>query len=394
MRRMNARPETYPALYVIFTLLNAFRHGTQRKNIWREFRRQKIALNPARCNANNNGGVRGKPRLVFWLALCKQAGLVDDYDGRLRVTRLARAWLNKTPEDQTFHLIDSWRDAPKNQKSRQFRKKMLWKLKYDKPLTAKDLGAVNGLEALGLWQKGKLTQWGRYFIQGEGKLPTPKPPEPCKIQEDLFFAPLSHHIDLLWELEKHLRPIVPGVYPLTKRALSFHGVDPYALIELIEKGLRAEIPARTKAVILNQPSIRVAEGIVLEFSSPAELAQLRRQPRFREYINEFLPWHRPPGQVSSQQVLVSNQKAKRLFEMLERRGVYLRQQEEILPECSRGTAIRRTHFPQKTMLQPVGKSIPKRTLLEKYQQLGQALDVLYRAPGCAAEQRRITPHAS
>jgi hypothetical protein len=361
--RMIAKPETYPTLYIIFTLLSAIRRGVARANIWREFRRQKITL---------------KPRLVFWLALCKQAGLVDDYEGRLSVTRQARAWLNKTSEEQTFCLIAAWQDAPRNRKTRLFRKKLLWKLKYDKPLTTKDLGIVHELEALGLVSGIRLTKWGEFFIKDEGKLPTPKPSEPCKIQEDFFLARLPQHVYLLWELEKHLRPIAPGKYPLTKRALSFYNTDPYALIELLEKGLRAEIPARAKAVILNQPSIRIAEGIVLEFSSPAELAQLRRQPRFREYIDEFL---------SSQRVLVSSQKAKKLFEMLKRRGVYLHQEDEVPPERNRG----RTHFPQKKILQPVGKSVSKLALIEKYQKLGQALDMQYRTPGYPAEQRRITP---
>jgi len=369
---MPSKPETYPAVYIIFTLLNAIRRDIERKNIWREFRRQKIAL---------------KPRLIFWVALCKQAGLINEREGQLRCASYARAWLDKTLEEQTFRLIEAWQDAPKNKKTRQFRKKFLWKLQYDqlsspvdKSLGAsrKTLDALNGLEALGLVSNDQLTHWGEYFIKGQGSLPTPKPIEPCRISEDHFIATVPQHADLLWEIEKHLRPVTPGKYPLTKRALSFHNEDPYALIGLIEKGLQSEIPAHTKALILNQPSIRIAEGIVLEFSSPAELAQLRRQPVFREYIDEFL---------SSQRVLVSSQKATMLYKMLKRRGVELYQQQQEQVKAS----PKRTHFPQKTILQPAGKSVPKLTLIEKYKQLGQALDVYYRAPGYAAEQRRITP---
>jgi hypothetical protein len=33
---------TLPAVYVIFTLLNAIRRGIERQNIWREFRRQRL----------------------------------------------------------------------------------------------------------------------------------------------------------------------------------------------------------------------------------------------------------------------------------------------------------------------------------------------------------------
>lgn len=387
---MQSKPETYPAIYIIFTLLNAIRRGIERKNIWREFRRQKIAL---------------EPRLSFWVAVCREAGLVKEVPAlrpgspvpaalaqagqasksqvssyRLRVTSYARGWLSKTPEEQAFHLIESWQNAPRNHRVRQFRKKVLWKLKYGKPLTQKDKGTLNGLEALGLVAEGQLTKWGEYFIKGEGSLPLPKTIEPCNLQEEQFIASIPEHADLLWELERFLRPKSPGLYPLTKRDLQFHDGDPYELIELLERGLGEPLPGQTKALILKQPSIRVTEGIVLEFSSPAELKQLRRQPAFRKYLDEF---------VSPQRVLVSQEKAQGLFRMLTRRGVYAHWNEEQLKGMLRK---KRTHFPQtQAGLQPVGKSLPKMAILEKYKQLGQALEVLYRAPGYPAEKRRITP---
>jgi hypothetical protein len=37
---MPSKPETYPALYIIFTLFNAIRHGIERRNIWREHLRR------------------------------------------------------------------------------------------------------------------------------------------------------------------------------------------------------------------------------------------------------------------------------------------------------------------------------------------------------------------
>ena len=55
--------ETLPALYIIFTLLNALRRGIPRQDMWREFRRQGIAM---------------RPRLSFWLALCRQAHLLTE----------------------------------------------------------------------------------------------------------------------------------------------------------------------------------------------------------------------------------------------------------------------------------------------------------------------------
>lgn len=72
--------------------------------------------------------------------------------------------------------------------------------------------------------------------------------------------------------------------------------------------------------------------------------------------------------------------------MLKRRGVYVNHHED-QPKVS----PKRTHFPRKVLLQPVGKNVPKLEIIEKYRLWQQALDVLYRVPGCAAEQRRITP---
>jgi hypothetical protein len=369
---MPSQPETYPAIYIIFTLLNAIRRGIKRKNIWREFRRQKIAL---------------EPRLSFWVAICTEAGLVKKVPDStsqvssygLRVTSFARRWLNKTPEEQTFHLIDAWQNAPRNHKVRQSRKKLLWKLKYGKSLTQKDKVSLNGLESLGLVIDGYLTRWGKYYIQGVGSLPSPKAVEPCELQEEQFVASIPNHADLLWELERFLRPKCPGVYPLTKCTLQFYDGDPDELIELLERGLGRPLPGHTKALILKQPSIRIAEGLVLEFSSPAELQQLRRQPVFRKYLDEFL---------SPQHVLVSQEKAKGLFRMLTRRGVYVRWNEEE-PQARK----KRTHFLSqlKPILNPVGNSISKLAIIEKYKQQGQALDVLYFAPGYPAEKRRITP---
>jgi len=72
--------------------------------------------------------------------------------------------------------------------------------------------------------------------------------------------------------------------------------------------------------------------------------------------------------------------------MLKRRGVYLAYNEEPVE-------VKRKHLPftQTTILQLVGKSVPKLAVLEKNLRLQQAVDLMYRAPGYAAEKRRITP---
>jgi len=42
-------------------------------------------------------------------------------------------------------------------------------------------------------------------------------------------------------------------------------------------------------------------------------------------------------------------------------------------------------------MRPVGKDTPKMSVIERYKDLGLALDILYRVPGYLAEPRRITP---
>lgn len=362
---MKCKPQQFPPLYVIFTLLSSIRRGIPRKNIWREFRRQGVSL---------------RPRLSFWVPLCKQTGLIRETDQQLRVTSHASAWLNKTPEEQILSLLEAWQNSPKNKKTRQFRKKLLWKLRHNQLLTAKDQAAFNGLDALGMTANGVLTSYGRYFIQNEGNLPSPRPIPPCAIHGENFITPLPSRLSLLWQIELHLRPSMPGVYPLARRALHFYNGDPHELIQLLEEGMKSTLPDHARSLILKQPSIRIAEGIVLEFSSPAELAQLRRQPVLRKYFEEFL---------SSQRVLIAQRNAKMVFELLKRRGVNVHRNEDQAPAVK----TKRTHFPQNPLVQPVGRSASKLALIEKYKQLGQALDMLYRAPGCAPEKRRITPLA-
>ena len=143
---------------------------------------------------------------------------------------------------------------------------------------------------------------------------------------------------------------------------------------------------KLKARLLDQPSLRVIEGIVIEFSHPEELTRLRRQHNMRHHVEQIL---------SPRHIVISMKESKTFFQMLKRRGIYLTYHEETpeaCPERSRRAKKQRTHFPQKPqLLQPAGKDTPKLELLEKYLQLQQAIDVLYRAPGYPAEKRRITP---
>lgn len=361
--------DTLPALYLIFSLLNAFRRGIPQKDIWREFRRQGIALHP---------------RLSFWLALCRQAHLLDGTDTP-RVSRFAHQWLAMTPDAQTLHLLEAWQNAPKNHGERRFRKKLLWKLQYDQPLTNKDLRSINGLQALGLCQNAQLTAWGRLFIKGEGKCPTTPTPQAWQIEGDTLIAPFPSQMPMLWDLDTFLRPSAPGRYPITPPALlsAVNRGDRDDLIALLERGLCAPLPPVIRARILEQPSLYILEGVVISFSHPSDLQTARRNPGLRRCFEYIL---------SPRHAFLSANDAPAVLRMLARRGVHV--------SSLQGSATskpKRTHFsqpaasPQKALLKPTGTAIPVMQLLEKYIQLQQAVEILYRVPGCPPEKRRITP---
>jgi hypothetical protein len=355
--------DTLPALYMIFTLLNAFRRGIPRSEIWKEFRRQEISL---------------RPRLSFWLALCIQAHLLADIDAP-RVTRFAPQWLAMSPEAQAFHLLKAWQNAPKNRAERRFRRKVLWKLQWDRPLTAKDRRSINGLEALGLVKETQLTTWGRLLIKGEGTFPTPVPEQPWKIEGGQLVVSLSQRTDLAWQIERYLRPAAPGRYPLDERNLlrAVHQGSRETLIELLENGLNGSLPSNIRARILEQPTLQVLQGTVIEFSHPSDLEALRHNPNLRRRFEQVL---------SPRHVLIDTQDVPRVLQILARRGIELS-----FPQDQPARRHKRTHFSRTPLLEPTGKPVPMLQLLEKHIHLQQALDVYYRVPGCQVEQRRITP---
>ena len=355
--------ESMPAVYIIFTLLNAFRRGIPRQSIWREFRRQGVVL---------------RPRLSFWLALCRQAKLLS-LDPQPRVTRYVRRWLELQPDAQATHLLEAWQNAPKNKTERRFRHKLVWKLQWDMPLTQKDMHSINGLKALGLWQGNQLTTWGRLLIKGEDKFPTPPPEQPWQIKEDHLIAPVPQQTGLLWDLETHLRPSAPGKYSLTQKALllAVNQGNRDDLIDILERGTKGSLPPEIRARILEQPTLQILDGTVIEFSHPSDLEAARRTPNLRRCLKRVL---------SPRHVFLSARDAPAVLRLLARRGIQLTSPPEQAP-----TKRRRTHFYRTPTPKPKGRAIPVLQLLEKHIRLQQAVDILYRVPGCQAEKRRITP---
>jgi hypothetical protein len=362
--------ESLPAVYMIFTLLNAFRRGIPRQNIWQEFRRQGIAL---------------RPRLSFWLALCIEAHLLMDINAprvtpqQCGVTGFAPQWLAMPPDAQAIHLLEAWQNAPKNREERRFRRKLLWKLQWDKTLTHKDLRSLKGLEALGLCQGAQLTAWGKRLIKGESSFPTSPPAQPWQIEGEHLVAPIPQQTSLLWDLETYLRPCQPGKYPLTRPALlpAVNQGSREDLIDILERGLKQPLPSEIRARILEQPTLQILDGAVIEFSHSADLEALRRNPNLRLHFERVL---------SPRHVFLSAKDAPAVLRLLARRGIQLVSHQEPPP-----VQRKRTHFYRTPTPIPKGRQVPILQLLERHIQLQQALDILYRAPGYQTEKRRITP---
>jgi hypothetical protein len=193
---------------------------------------------------------------------------------------------------------------------------------------------------------------------------------------------------LLWDLEAFLQPSSPGRYSIAQpglrnaaqRGIALFGSNKWetVFIHVLETGLGASILPGLRAAILGQPVLQVTQGIVLEFSCPEELKQLRRSPILREYFDCV---------ISPRHVRVEMQKADRLMKLLEQRGIYARS----LSEKDEADSEQRTYFRQATSIPSKGNT-PLPILLAEYQRLQQALDILYHAPGgVRPEHRRITP---
>jgi hypothetical protein len=354
---------------IVFTLLSCMRHGYKPTNLWMAFKRRGLQL---------------RPRLSFWLALCRQAALLNDYN---HPAPFLHEWLKMPPAMQSMHLLEAWLGCPGGRKRRLFRKRILHRLKCDLPLQKSDRHELPGLLALGLCNGERRTAWGRVIL-GLDPAPSQTASVPWYVEGDRLIVGVRPDWSMLWKLEAFLEPVAPGVYPLgapsLRRAAQRGSLD--QLIGLLERGLGAPLGPDMLTRITGQPSLTAQAGLVLEFSAPEELACLRRSPVMRRHFEHLL---------SPRHVLVTEEAAPRLLILLERRGVYIR----YLQESDHEVALRRTRLwevrPSSHLRCVVsGDRQPSLLdLLKEYLRLGEALDISYTAPNCQPELRRITPLA-
>jgi hypothetical protein len=340
-------------------------------------------------------GLKLTPRLPVWLALCHSCGLLNQQN---HPTALFHQWLAWPAADQTLRLLAAWQTSPRGRKNRQWRQRLLRRLQCGQPLLAADMRQLPVLQALGLCQDSNLSPWGQVIL-GFRPAPTPLLYTQWQFNNDLL--QINHPVDwpLLWQLESCLRPCAPLTYRLDPVSLrcARQRNDPQTLLNILEKGLGAPPPPALRAQILGQPSLQTTPGLVLEFSDPAELRQLRRSEPLRSHFQRLL---------SPRHVLVDEKSAPRLLQLLERRGIYANTPppnrtvsssdlgegigEGVAPVLSRVEA--RTHFPRADLLQPLGPSLPLLDFIQQSIRQQTAFDLLYHAPGGERpETHRITP---
>lgn len=359
-------PRAYNAsmngVFIIFTLVSALRRGVTPGSLWRLFHRMGVST----------------AKTSFWLAICRQAHFVNQH---LRPSAFFHEWLSWQADAQILHLIQAWKGAPRNHQERLLRKRLLLRLIHEMPLRSSDFRLLVGLNALGITHDGKLTLLAKAAL-GLQPFPSPIPSQNWWIEGRKLHIPHNPNWLLLWRLESFLWPMAPFTYSLDEKRLRLARQNGPAekLIEILEAGSGKPLPGDLRADILEQPSLRLATVTVIEFSSPAELRQLRRSQTLRQHFDQVL---------SPRHAAVSVDKTTDLLKLLQRRGIYTPDQNT---EPSPG-AKKRTHFSQQTgLLEPLGRPVPLRNFILQAIERQSAFEMRYHAPEARRpEIHHITP---
>ena len=348
-------------VFIIFTLISALRRGVPVGSLWRLFHSMQFST----------------AKTSFWLSVCRQANLLNQH---LHPTAFFYEWLSWQADAQILHLIQAWKGAPRNRQERLLRKRLLLRLIHEIALRPSDFKLLIGLNALGVTHAGKLTLLAKAAL-GLQPFPSPVSSQSWWIEGQKLHIPHNPNWLLLWRLEGFLRPIAPFTYSVDEKHLRLARQNGPAemLIETLEAGYGKTLPGDLRAAILGQPSLHLSTITVIEFSSPAELRQLRRSQTLRQHLDQVL---------SPRHAVVSVDKTADLLKLLQRRGIYTPSQSPEPPP----KAKKRTHFSQKVLLEPLGKPVPLRNFISQAIQRQSAFEMRYRAPEAKRpEIHHVTP---
>jgi hypothetical protein len=348
-------------VFIIFSLISALRRGIPAASLWRLFHSMQFST----------------AKTSFWLSVCTRANLLNQH---LHPTAFFHEWLAWQADAQILHLIQAWKGAPRNRQERLLRKRLLLRLVHERPLRPSDFRLLVGLDALGVTHTGKLTLLAKAAL-GLQPFPSPVSSQSWWIEGQKLHIPHNPNWLLLWRLEGFLKPTAPFTYSLDEKGLRLARQNGPAetLIEIFEAGLGKTLPGDLRAGILGQPSLRLSTVTVIEFSSPAELRQLRRSQTLRQHLDQLL---------SPRHALVSVDKTADVLKLLQRRGIYTPEQNAEAPPKVK----KRTHFPQTALLEPLGKPVPLRNFILQAIDRQGAFEMRYHAPEAKRpEIHHITP---
>lgn len=246
-----------------------------------QLRRVMRTRNPAIC-----------PKLSFWLHLSQAAGLLDAQPV-LRPTLLVAEWLGQ-PLDQQWHsILDAWCEMVSDRFGRGRRRRLLFLLAGQPAVVGfsqaqkRELGS---LQNLGIWNGQSLTLLGEQALHNCLNNAGPAP-QAWALQDGYLETPLPTDWKLLWDLEQFLTPAAPGQYhlnPKTLRQAAQRGSAEQLLV-ILENGTGQAVPAELVAKINSQPTVRLLDGMILEFSDAEELKRLRgATSAWRSRLNHLL----------------------------------------------------------------------------------------------------------
>jgi len=267
------------------------------------------------------------PRLPLWIRLCQSASLLDE---DTYPTLLADEWFGWSYYKQMVCLIEAWQRAPKNKKFQKVRADLLQRLQQKVAISVTLRKELIGLQALGICDGEMLSPLGWDLLNGSNPdLFAVSPPGLWSIAGDDLTVPFPPDWRLLWELEKYLDPIiitaqdiVSGTdesihYSLNPPALRFAAQrgamdSSSTLPTILERGLTKPLPVKWLHQLAKEPTIRLIQGFVLEFTHPEEIKRLRQFPGLRRHLDHLL---------SPRHVALDPYDAYQIFQRLRQKGV-------------------------------------------------------------------------
>ena len=191
-------------------------------------------------------------------------------------------------------LLNAWLSMPKSNKTKQVRKTIIHRLLEGAELTHYQQRETLGLQALGICIDNHLTLLGRTMLEvGRAGTASASTVRTWQIVNHQLIVPFPPQWNLLWQLEKYLDPMEPGVYSLNAEILNLAArrgalSDDPTLPEILQKGLGSSPPADLLDMLVDVPNIQVTPGYLLEFDQPDTLKRLRRSSSLRRELSGII----------------------------------------------------------------------------------------------------------